>query len=223
MINRETNYGESKFWKFVNLAGNAIGANLFFVLLCLPVVTIGPATSGLYSAIRYMIRRESWFKGFMEGFKKNFLRTMIAGIVLLGVMVYLLLEFNVAVTFFSQTGDYMPMITCAIPMLFPAMIAAALWPLNIYIPYGTMDWLKNAVNLIIKAPLMVLVSALLWWLPVFVLLYFFTLIFGFIIMFFAVYFSLTVFVSTMLLKDGLIHQLQLYRAEHPEEDEDIAL
>ncbi len=223
MINRETNYGESKFWKFVNLAGNAIGANLFFVLLCLPVVTIGPATSGLYSAIRYMIRRESWFKGFMEGFKKNFLRTMIAGIVLLGVMVYLLLEFNVAVTFFSQTGDYMPMITCAIPMLFPAMIAAALWPLNIYIPYGTMDWLKNAVNLIIKAPLMVLASALLWWLPVFVLLYFFTLIFGFIIMFFAVYFSLTVFVSTMLLKDGLIHQLRLYRAEHPEEDEDIAL
>lgn len=223
MINRETNYGELKIWKFVNLAGNAIGANLLFILLCLPVVTIGPATSGLYSAIRYMIRNESWFKGFMEGFKRNFLRTMIAGIICVGAMVYLLLEFNVAVNFFSETGDYMPMITCAIPLLFPTMIAAALWPLNIYIPYNTVDWLKNAVNLIIKAPLMVLASAVLWLLPVFLLLYFFTLVFGFIIVFFAVYFSLTVFISTILLKDALVDQLKLYRAEHPEDERNIEL
>lgn len=220
MIRKETNYGESKFWKFVNLAGNAMGANMLFVLCCLPVVTIGPATCGLYSAVRYMIRKEGWFQGFKEGFKKNFLRTMIAGILCVGMMVYLILNFNLALNFYTDTGDILPVITHGIVMLFPALIAAALWPLNIYIPYDFTDWLKNSVNLIIKAPLMVLVSAVLWWVPVFLTLYYTGFTVGYLILFIGVYFSMTVFVSTLLLKDALVVQLKQYRTEHPEEIED---
>lgn len=219
MIKKQTNYSESKFWKFVNLAGNAIGANMLFIIFCLPVVTIGPAASGLYSAIRYLIRGEGCFHGFMEGFKKNFLRTMIAGIVTTAMMVYLILNFNVAVNFYFDTGDIMPAVTNAIPMLFPSLIAVALWPLNIYIPYGITDWLKNSVNLIVKAPLMVLISALLWWAPVFLILYFIQYTLPFIIVFIAIYFCMTVFISTILLKDSLIYQRNLYRQEHPEEDD----
>ena len=217
MIEKQTSYGDSKFWRFVNLAGNTIGANLFFILCCLPVVTIGPATCGLYSAIRYLIRKESWFQGFLEGFKKHFVRSMIAGLLVVGAMVYLLLNFNVAFNFYTETGDFMPMITSAIPMLFPTLLAAALWPLNIYVPYNTMDWLKNAVNLIVKAPLMVLASAALWWFPVFFILYFIGLAAGVIIVFLGIYFALCAFVSTILLKDTLVYFLNLYRAEHPEE------
>lgn len=219
MLKKESNYGESKFWKFINLAGNAIGLNLLYVLCCLPVVTIGPATSGLYSAIRYLIRREGWFKGFREGFRKGFLRTMLAGLVCVGSMAYLILEFNVAVNFFLETGDFSPMITCAIPMLFPMTIAAALWPLNVYIPYNTVNWLKNAVNLIVRAPLMVLATAVLFWLPVFLFLYFADYILGIAIIFLGIYFSLAAFVSTILLKDPLIAQLTLYREEHSETEE----
>lgn len=220
MIKKETNYSESKFWKFINLAGNAMGANMMFIIFCLPIVTIGPATSGLYSAIRYMIRNDGWFQGFMEGFKKNFLRTMIAGIVAVAVMVYLIFNFSVALNFYFETGDIMPAITNAIPMLFPSLIAAALWPLNIYIPYGITDWLKNAVNLIVKAPLMVLFSALLWWAPVFAILYFMQYLLPFIILIIGVYYALTVFISTIILKDSLVVQLNLYRQEHAEEQED---
>lgn len=219
MLKKESNYGESKFWKFINLAGNAIGLNLLYVLCCLPVVTIGPATSGLYSAIRYLIRREGWFKGFREGFRKGFLRTMLAGLVCVGSIAYLILEFNVAVNFFLETGDFSPMITCAIPMLFPMTIAAALWPLNVYIPYNTVNWLKNAVNLIVRAPLMVLATAVLFWLPVFLFLYFADYILGIAIIFLGIYFSLAAFISTILLKDPLIAQLTLYREEHPETEE----
>lgn len=216
MISKQTNYGESKFWKIVNLAGNTIGANLIFILCCLPVVTIGPATCGLYSAIRYMIRGEGWFHGFKEGFCKNFLRSMIAGILIVVSMAYLILNFNVAFNYYMETGDIVPMITCAIPMLFPALIAAALWPLNIYIPYGTSDWLKNAVNMIIQLPLMVLVSAALWWLPVFMILYFIQYTAMIVIVFIGVYFALVAFVSTLLLKSALIRQLNAYREDHPQ-------
>ncbi len=219
MIRKETNYSESKFWKLINLAGNAMGANMLFILCCLPVVTIGPATCGLYSAIRYMIRKEGWFQGFKEGFCKHFLRSMIAGILCVGMMAYLVMNFNIAVNYYTETGDFSAMITSAIPMLFPTLIAAALWPLNVYIPYGLQDWLKNAVNLILKAPLMVLASAILWWLPVFLILYFLQYAFAVLIVFIGVYFALTTFVSTMLLKNSLVQQLNLFRKEHPETED----
>lgn len=218
MIKKETNFGESKFWSFVNLTGNAMGANMCFILACLPVVTIGPATCGLYSAIRYMIRKEGWFRGFKEGFCKHFLRSMIAGIVCVAMMVYLILNFNLAVNFYSETGDITSIISCAIPMLFPTLLAAALWPLNIYIPYTTTEWLKNAVNLIVKAPIMVLISAVIWWLPVFMVLYFIQYAAAVLIVFIGVYFALAAFVSTILLKNGLLAQLKIYREEHPETD-----
>lgn len=218
MIYKQTSYGNSKLWKFINLAGESIGANLMFVICCLPVITIGPATCGLYSAIRYMIRREGWLQGFKEGFRKHFLRSTIAGVVVVGVMTYLILNFNVAFNFYMETGDISPMVTCAIPMLFPTLIAAALWPLNIYVPYGTVNWLKNAVNLIMKVPLMVLVIAVLWWVPVFLILYFTELAAGILIVFIGFYFSLCAFVSTILLKNALMHHLKLYRDEHPEEE-----
>lgn len=212
-------YQESKFWKIINLAGNAIGLNLLFLVSCIPVVTIGPAMSGLYSGVRYMIRREGWFAGFKSGFRKNFLRTAIAGVVSTGMLVYLLLYFNSAHSFYLNGGSIAPMITYGVPMLFPTMIAAALWPLNVYIPYTTTDWLRNAVNLICKAPLQVLASAVLTWLPVFLLLYMFELFYLSVLVLLAVYFSLSAFVSTLLLKDALLDQFLTYQKQHPDEEE----
>ena len=219
MIDKQTNFSESKFWRFVNLAGNALGANMLFILCCIPIITIGPATCGLYSAVRYLIRKDSWFQGFWEGFKKNFVRTALAGIVCVGMMVYLLLNFNLALNFYVDTGAISPAVVYGVAMLFPTLIAAALWPLNIYIPYDFSDWLKNAVNLIVKAPYWVLASAVLWWAPVFLILYYLDITLGFLIVFIAVYFTLTVFVSTIVLKNSLIDFLEQYRLTHPQEEE----
>jgi hypothetical protein len=212
-------YTESKFWKIINLAGNAIGLNLLFLVSCIPIITIGPAMSGLYSGVRYLIRREGWFTGFKIGFRKNFLRTAIAGIVTVGMMVYLLLYFNAAHNFYLDSGSIGPMITYGIAMLFPCMIAAALWPLNVYIPYGTADWLRNAINLICKAPVQVLASAVAMWLPVFLALYMFELLYLSMLVILAIYFALAAFVSTLLLKDAVLSQLLQYREEHPDEEE----
>ena len=212
-------YTESKFWKIINLAGNAIGLNLFFLVSCIPIVTIGPAMSGLYSGVRYLIRREDWFTGFKVGFCKNFLRTAIAGVLTVAMMVYLLLYFNTAHNFYLDGGSLSPMITYGIAMLFPCMIAAALWPLNVYIPSGTADWLRNAVNLICKAPLQVLATAIAMWLPVFLALYLLELLYLSALVILAVYFSLAAFASTLLLKDAVLSQFLKYKEEHPDEME----
>lgn len=213
MANTNHQERDSKFWKFVNLAGNAIGANLLFLVMCIPVVTIGPAVCGLYSAVRYMIRQEGWFHGFWEGFKKNFLRTTAIWLVGLGMMVYLVLNFNMALNFYNDGGSSGPMIVYIIGMLFPTTIMAALWPLNIYIPYGTADWLRNAVNTIFKAPLPVLGTAVAMWAPIGLVLYRPDLAYLVLIIIISIYFILVAFGSTLFLKDELLRQLLLHRSQ----------
>lgn len=211
--------GETKFWKFINLAGNAIGLNLMFMIVCLPVVTIGPAMCGLYSGVRYMIRGDGWFSGFWAGFRTHFVRTCIAGLVSTAAMAYMLMNFNVAFNFYLENGSMVPMITYGIMAVPPAMIIASLWPLNIYIPYDTADWLRNTVSLVFKAPIPVLVTAVLMIAPVILILYFTTLAFMGSIVIIAVYFVLAAFGSTLLYKDDLIRLLGQYRSEHPQEAE----
>lgn len=212
--------GESKFWQFINFAGNAIGLNLMFMIVCLPVVTIGPAMCGLYSGVRYMIREDGWFRGFWAGFRTHFVRTCIAGLASVAAMAYMLINFNTAFNFFLDNGSMVPMITYGVMAVLPAMIIASLWPLNIYIPYGTADWLRNTVSLVFKAPLPVLATAGLMIVPVILVLYFTTLAFYSSIVIIAVYFAVVAFISTLLYKDDLVRLLTQYRSEHPREEEE---
>lgn len=211
--------GDTKFWTYINLAGNAIGLNLMFMIVCLPVVTIGPAMCGLYSGVRYMIRGDGWFGGFWAGFRTCFVRTSIAGLVSVAAMAYMLVNFNTAFNFYRDNGSMVPMITFGVMAVLPAMIIASLWPLNIYIPYGTADWLRNTVSLVFKAPLPVLATAALMIAPVILVLYFTTLAFYGCIIIIAVYFAVAAFASTLLYKDDLVRLLKQYREEHPQEEE----
>ena len=162
---------ESKIMKIVNLAGTAVMLNLMFLLACVPVVTIGPALCGLYSGVRYMIRGDGPVRGFWEGFKTNFLRMMIAGVIFTGIIAYFIIMVNGAYNTWLELGVFRDIIIYSIPAMVPVMLLSALVMLNIYIPYGVTDWLKNGVNLIVKAPGWILVSAALLIAPVACLLW----------------------------------------------------
>ena len=69
-----------KLMGFLNKAGTAVMMNLMFLVSCLPIVTIGAAWSGLYGAVRYSIRGDSWFAGFKYGYKCHFFRNLIGWI-----------------------------------------------------------------------------------------------------------------------------------------------
>ena len=87
---------ESRVLKIVNFAGTIVMLNFVFLLACIPVVTIGPAFSGLYSGVRYMIRGDGPIKGFWEGFRTHFARMMIAGVVFTAITAYFVIMINSA-------------------------------------------------------------------------------------------------------------------------------
>ena len=211
---------ESKIMKIVNLAGTAVMLNLMFLLACVPVVTIGPALCGLYSGVRYMIRGDGPVRGFWEGFKTNFLRMMIAGVIFTGIIAYFIIMVNGAYNTWLELGVFRDIIIYSIPAMVPVMLLSALVMLNIYIPYGVTDWLKNGVNLIVKAPVWVLVTAALLIAPVACLLWASDIFILAIIIFVGFWFAVAAFATTLLLKDSLVDMLLEYREEYPEEEEE---
>lgn len=214
---------ESKVMKYVNLAGTAVMLNLLFLLACVPVVTIGPALSGLYSGVRHMIRGDGAARGFWEGFKTHFVRMMAAGVVFTAIIAYFTIILNSAYNTWLEHGVFWDMIVYSIPAIIPVMLLAALVPLNIYIPYGATDWLKNGVNLVCKAPHWMLLSAVLLVAPIVCLLWASDIFILGIVIFVGFWFALAAFVSTLVLKDPLVDMLIDFREEHPEleDEEDI--
>lgn len=216
---------ESKVMKVVNMAGTTIMLNLMFLIACIPVVTIGPAFSGLYSGVRYMIRKDGAAAGFWEGFKTNFVRMMITGVIFTGIMAYMCYQFNGELMAYLGLWEGVEttltnVIIHGILGMLPMMLFVSLIPLNIYIPYRVTDWLKNGVNLIFMAPLWVLLSAAMGIFPVACILWMTDIAILGIMIFVAAWFSLLAFISTLFLKDSLIELLELFREEYDYDDEE---
>ena len=208
------------FWKGVNLAGTAIMINLAFLICCLPVVTIGPAFCGMYSALRYVVRGDGWFTGFAAGIKKNFIRNALIGSVLLIMIVDMAINFHTALGYYLESSDYMPLVIYSVGLLPLLTVFSALWPLNVFIPYesGT-DWLKDTLTLLVKAPLQMIIVSALMLLPVALILYIPDIGFMMLIVFLGIYYALIGFASILLLKKPLEDRLGAYRETHPQEEE----
>lgn len=208
------------FWKGVNLAGTAIMINLAFLICCLPVVTIGPATCGMYSALRYVVRGDGWFNGFKEGIKKNFVRNALVSSVLLLMIVKMAMDFDFALSIYLKNGEYSLLIIYSVGLLPLLMVFSALWPLSVFIPYesGT-DWIKDCLKLLVKAPLQLIIVSALMLLPVALVLYIPEIGFMLAIVFLAIYYALMAFVAILLLKNPLEERLGAYRETHPQEEE----
>ena len=208
------------FWKGVNLAGTAIMINLAFLICCIPVVTIGPAMCGMYSALRYIVRGDGWFNGFKEGIRKHFVRNALVGSVLTIMIVDMAINFNTALGFYLESSDYTPLIIYTVGLVPLLMVFSALWPLSVFIPYETgSDWLKACLKLLVKAPIQLIIVAALMILPVALALYIPDIAFMMAIVFIAIYYALMGFVAILMLKTALEDRLGEYRESHPQEGE----
>lgn len=212
-----------KLMGFLNKAGTAIMMNLLFLAASLPVVTMGAAWCGLYGAVRFTIRGDSWFNGFREGYKRHFLRNLIgwtfgvlvggyaASKVLMGVSNILANPALVSV------GVIVPLVISVVIALAAATVVAVMLPLGMYFPQlDANTWLITTWDVILHAPLRCIAVAVLMWLPLGVLLFAPDLMFMTAIAFIAVYFILAAFAATVLLKKPLLRILKMYPREEEE-------
>lgn len=214
----------SKIMGYVNKAGIAVLMNLLFLVSCIPLVTIGAAWSGLYGAVRYTIRGESWFEGYKTGFKTKFLRNTLTWVIGVLVGYYVLDNVVVCVNLLLAPlegvaiGSVIGMLSFSgILLLLIALFLTGMIPVNLYIPTVNDRWLKNTWRMIFTSPLQILGAAVLMWLPVVLLLFFPGILFELLLVFIAIYFVMAIFLMTILLKNPLIRVLQRERELYPED------
>ncbi len=206
---------ESKLMQLINKVGGVLLINLAFLVCCLPIVTIGPAWSGLYGAVRYMIRQEDWFDGFKMGFKKRFLRNLVGTVVGLLVSYYMLDNLLAAA---AMLGDGVEVTMAVIMVVFAGVILlgallfiTVMVLVNMYIPTEMNQWLENTWYLIFHAPLQSLAAVVLVWFPVAQLVFFPSDVLVFAMVYVAAYFAMAGFAVTILLKKPLIRLLERER------------
>lgn len=203
-----------KLGRILSMAGNAIMMNLLFLLSCLPVVTMGAAWNALLSAIRYNVRGEKWFEGFKFGFKIRFWRSLLGWTLMLVLNAITILDFTAFLMVDAYTVEsVVRLVASGVMMLLSTGFTGALILLNVYVPTSVSNWLRNAVNLVFKAPLQLALVGALMWFPLLLAMLAYEFFYYFVMVFVVAYFVLAALGITMLMKQPLLDCLIEARTE----------
>ncbi len=93
---------DGKFFTFMSKVADLIILNIIYCLCCIPIITIGPATTALYYVTLKMVKNEESYiiKSFFKSFKLNFKQGAAIGLLLMaaaGIIVgdiYIMLSWN---------------------------------------------------------------------------------------------------------------------------------
>ena len=196
-------YKEPRWKQFLDRIGPMVLLNALFLLCCIPLFTIGAAWCGLYQGIRNFAKGEKWFPGFWQGFRSKFLSTALIGAVFHIFDLYFLYN-TISIGYYQMDGFLVPLIASCLMTGFALMVTAALFPLRVYAPTDTAQWLRNSVSLATQAPLQSLLIGTLMFLPP-VLLVCFTFSMSFLVLaIIAFYYSGVALTATLLYRKKLL-------------------
>lgn len=191
---------DSKFMMAMSRIGDLLLLNFFFLLTCVPIVTIGAATTALYTVVfRFGTEREqglvkSYFIAFRDNFKQATCLWLLA--LLCGGSA----GFN-TLLFYAQSGGFHNLyILFAVLFVLVLFVAGYAFPLLSQFNSGNMQILKNALILSIayfpRSILIVVINIFPW--ALLVLNFYLFLQAGFLWV--MLYFSAAAYLNSVLLK-----------------------
>lgn len=97
------------FFRFMGKLFDVVALNIVFIIVCIPIVTIGPAISALYYASVKSIRRDRSYpiKEFFKGFKRDFKQSFIVGLIMVIAGIILYIDVKFSVDFIQNSFIYM--------------------------------------------------------------------------------------------------------------------
>lgn len=164
---------ESPIMQMLMKLADMIIMNLLFILLCIPIVTIGAAQSALYAGIRQMMNKEddnpclrAFFKGFKNGFGKI---TLVHTVFLLLMALFVALLYCVMV---YQGGSFtFPAWLCVFVLAVLAIFHAMLAPFHACFDCTAWQLARNMYFVVMAYFLRSLAVAVLVWLPIVIALF----------------------------------------------------
>ena len=158
---------ENKFMQVLMTLGDLIILNLLFLLCSLPVVTMGAAQAGLYTAVRTITDKNddtAPVKAFFRGFKSGFLKINLVWVVFLAVIIASLLAF------FSLPPGFTKVMSL-IGFSIVAILETLSMMFHSRFDCTPMQLLRNSVLLLLAHPLRVIPATFISWLTPLIALY----------------------------------------------------
>ena len=164
---------DSKFTQVLSFIADLFIINFIFLICCLPIITIGPAQAGLYSAMRVrqdMNDGRSVIKVFFEGFKDGFGTISLVSTLFLVADILLLYTLLMAFTY-ADVGVF-------IHWAFPTVVLAVSLVLHSLLPAFHSQFtctagelVRNSFMMLFTHPVRSLITGVLTWLPLVLFLY----------------------------------------------------
>ena len=119
---------DNKFFTFMGKAFDALVINTIWLILCIPIITIVPATTAMYYAVVKVIRRERSYaiKEYFRSFKRNFKQGAVFSLIAVLLIFVLYIDFRYAwelMQMQESSGSTYFGVFLVIAILFSAMFA----------------------------------------------------------------------------------------------------
>lgn len=138
---------DSPFFSFMSRLADIVILNLLYIICCLPVFTVGAATSALYYQVMKMSKNEEsyTFRGFFKAFRENFRKATLAWLILLVIGVLLALDLYLAPTLGSQALVSGFRVICSAAALLWLITFSYVFPLFSKFENTVKNTLQNAI------------------------------------------------------------------------------
>lgn len=142
---------EKGIWAWLSTLVDICGLSIVWISLCLPVVTIGPATAALYYTVVKCVRsRESGAFGYyFRSFRTNFKTGLIACLIVIPAALALSAGHFVVRWYGTQLGGaaYVLYVAYYFALILPAGVLCWLFPLLGRFDYGVRSLFRTALQL----------------------------------------------------------------------------
>ena len=146
---------DNPFMQFLARVGDLILANFLFLICSLPVITIGPALTGLHKVTQKIAddSLNSTVKTFFEGFRENFRQAAVSWAGLLIFLICMVCNYLLIISYF--TGNTAKVLKALLFFLVCVVlgISAYLFPLMVRYENTLVNHIRNAgILAVIKLP-----------------------------------------------------------------------
>ncbi|MBR0313071.1 MAG: YesL family protein [Oscillospiraceae bacterium] len=143
---------DNLWWRFVSRCVDAVGLSVLWAMLCLPVVTVGPASSALYYTVVKCFRQgeKGTFGVFYRAFRENLKQGVIATLICLPVAAALAFGYAVMRASWGSDLGAVMFVAYDIALVVPAGIVCWLFPLLGRFSFRLRDAFRTAAMLALR-------------------------------------------------------------------------
>ena len=184
-MNKVFNF-EGPVFNFLSRLADLFWLNLLYILCCLPVITIGAATTALYYVTLKMAKDEEGYitRSYFKSFKENFIQATLIWVIFFAVIVVMFMDFRIAgggsmaQILNSPTVSDVVIVAVGVMAIVMLMTLMYLFPLLAQFDNTVINTIKNAFLISIRhlpyTFLMIVITAipvaLIWFSPALMLL-----------------------------------------------------